>query len=216
MSGFRGWPEAALDFYDGLEADNSKAYWTAHKATYEEAVRAPMTALSGEVAAEFGDLKIFRPYRDVRFARDKTPYKPWIGAFTGAIQGVGYYVQLSAAGLMAAGGCHMMAPDQVARLRAAVDDDRAGPEIERVVGTLEAAGYDIGGAALKTIPRGFDKEHPRARLLRHKGLTAAKEWPPAPWLHTRKALDRVVTVWRDLAPMNAWLAKHVGAPDQAG
>src|SRR4029077_17642390 len=76
---FQGWPEAALDFYDGLEEDNSKAYWTAHKAIYDEAVRGPMTDLTEELGKDFGETKIFRPNRDIRFSADKSPYKTVIG-----------------------------------------------------------------------------------------------------------------------------------------
>src|SRR5260370_41374234 len=96
---FTGWPEEALDFYEGLEADNTKTYWTANKAVYEDAVLGPMTALLDELGPEFGDTKIFRPYRDVRFSKDKSPYKTAIGATIGD-----GYVQLSAEGLAAGNG----------------------------------------------------------------------------------------------------------------
>ena len=101
---FSGWPEEALDFYDGLAADNTKSYWTAHKAVYDTKVLRPMADLSEELAAEFGEPKIFRPYRDVRFSPDKTPYKTHIGAVVG---GTGY-VQLSAEGLGAGAGMWQM------------------------------------------------------------------------------------------------------------
>jgi len=72
---FSGWPEEVLDFYEGLIADNSKTYWTAHKPVYDGKIHRPMAELTEELAAEFGEPKIFRPYRDVRFSADKTPYK---------------------------------------------------------------------------------------------------------------------------------------------
>ncbi len=103
---FSGWPEEALDFYDGLAADNTKTYWTANKAVYEDKILRPMTDLTEELAAEFGEPKIFRPYRDVRFSPDKTPYKTHIGAVVG---GSGY-VQLSAEGLGAGAGMWEMNP----------------------------------------------------------------------------------------------------------
>jgi uncharacterized protein (DUF2461 family) len=77
---FSGWPEDALDFYDGLAADNSKAYWSSHRQTYEEQVLGPMTELLEELAADLGPGRIFRPYRDIRFSKDKSPYKTAIGA----------------------------------------------------------------------------------------------------------------------------------------
>ena len=122
---FGGWPEEALDFYDGLAADNTKTYWTAHKAVYDEKVLRPMAELAEELAAEFGEPKIFRPYRDVRFSKDKTPYKTHIGALVGR-----GYVQFSAQGLAAGNGMYGMAPDQLDRYRQAVAGDRTGGELE--------------------------------------------------------------------------------------
>ncbi len=205
MNGFAGWPEEALDFYDGLEADNSKAYWTAHKTTYDGAVLAPMQALLASVEQEFGPPKVFRPYRDVRFAKDKSPYKTAIGALAGP-----HYVQLSAKGLMAAAGDYEMSAEQVGRLRDAVGADRSGRKLAGIVDDLEAAGLQVGGEALKTVPRGYDKDHPRARLLRHRSLYAWREFPPEPWLHTPAAADRVTGTWRELKPLTAWLATQVG------
>jgi uncharacterized protein (DUF2461 family) len=72
---FKGWPERALEFYEGLEADNSKAYWLDHNDVYERDVKAPKEALLAELSKEFGDTRQFRPYRDVRFSRDKSPFR---------------------------------------------------------------------------------------------------------------------------------------------
>ena len=119
---FNGWPEEALEFYEGLAADNSKAYWTAHKAVYEDTVLRPMTELVEELAAEFGEAKIFRPYRDVRFSADKSPYKTHIGA----VLGTGY-IQLSAEGLATGDGMYGMSPGQLDRYRRAVVERPAGP-----------------------------------------------------------------------------------------
>src|SRR5262250_3083598 len=103
---FCGFGERLIDFYEGLEADNSKAYWTDHKAIYDEHVRDPMVALLAELADEFGDGKVFRPYRDVRFSKDKTPYKNHCGGTVHGQRGSGgsggYYVQVSADGLTVA------------------------------------------------------------------------------------------------------------------
>ena len=156
MTGFAGFGEGAVDFYDGLEADNSKAYWTDHRAVYENDVKAPMLALLAACEAEFGPGKIFRPYRDVRFSNDKTPYKTHCGATAGP-----YYVHIGPDGLMAAGGYYMMAPDQVARFRTAVDDDRRGDDLVKRLAAVEAEGVTIAGEQLKTRPRGVDPEHPR-------------------------------------------------------
>ena len=147
MTGFAGFGEGAVDFYDGLEADNSKAYWTDHRAVYENDVKAPMLALLAACEAEFGPGKIFRPYRDVRFSNDKTPYKTHCGATAGP-----YYVHIGPDGLMAAGGYYMMAPDQVARFRTAVDDDRRGDDLVKRLAAVEAEGVTIAGRAAQDAP----------------------------------------------------------------
>ena len=208
--GFSGWPAEAIEFFEGLEADNSKAYWAAHKAVYEECVRAPLQALADELRDKVGELHLFRPYRDVRFSKDKAPYKT-AAAAAGELEGGSLvYVQLSAAGLFAASGHYRPQSDQLERFRAAVADDGAGSELEAVVAALRKAGYELGGQELKVAPRGFPRDHPRVELLRHKGITAGRTWAPAKWLSTAKAKDRVLDGWRGAAPLHEWLDRHVG------
>ena len=209
--GFTGWPERAFEFYEGLEADNSKEYWTAHRAVYDADVLAPMEALLAELAAEFGDGRIFRPYRDIRFSADKSPYKTAIGASLAK----GGYVHLSADGLAVALGYHLMAPDQLARYRRAVAEDVTGEQLRRVLADLKGRGVDvIGEEPLKTVPRGFTKDHPRADLLRYKGLIAWQEWSVEAWVHTAGAKRRVVDYLRAAHPIQAWLDDRVGRAER--
>lgn len=207
---FEGFPEEALDFYEGLEADNSKAYWTDHKAVYDRAVAAPMTSLLASLAPEFGTAKFFRPYRDVRFSKDKTPYKDHAGAVIGGDGEAAYYVQVGADGLLIAGGYWFCTTQQARTLRAALADDRTGPAAVRIVNRLERGGFGIGGDELKRIPKPWDDTHPRAALLRRKALTASIHHEPAEWLHTATVRERVADGWRAIAPLNRWLDQHVG------
>ena len=206
---FTGFGEDAVEFYDGLVADNSKPYWTDRRAVYESHVRQPMQALLDDLAAEFGAGKIFRPYRDVRFAKDKRPYKDHCGATAGE-----FYVQVGPEGLLAAGGYYAMAPDQLTRYRTAVDDARRGEDLAGRVAALEAAGVTIAGETLRTRPRGVDPDHPRLDLLRHKGLYGWRSWPPDDGLHEPTARDRVAQTWRTVTPLVEWLADHVGPSEQ--
>ena len=203
---FRGWPIEAVEFYEGLEADNSKVYWQEHKAVYERQVKAPMEELLTELADEFGEGKLFRPYRDVRFSADKTPYKTTCAATLGS-----GYVAFSADGLSVGSGLYMPEPAALTRFRAAVDADDTGAELAAIVADLHRAGYQtMAHEVLKTAPRGFPKDHPRIELLRHKGIAMMKSWPVGAWFGTRKAKDRVVTALRAAAPLNEWLNRHVG------
>jgi uncharacterized protein (TIGR02453 family) len=208
---FRGWPAEAFDFFSGLEADNSKTYWQAHKDVWERAVKQPFAALSAEVESGYGALHLFRPYRDVRFSADKTPYKTAAGAVTESEGGASFYVQVSAAGLFVGSGMYDLATDQLERFREAVAADGSGDEIDGVCRTLRSGGYELGSmTSLKTAPRGYAKDHPRIELLRMKGLTMGRSFPRAGWMHTAKAFDRVRAVWDAARPMNAWLERHVG------
>jgi uncharacterized protein (TIGR02453 family) len=205
---FTGWPVEAIEFFEGLEDDNSRAYWQAHKAVYVECVKGPMEALLAELEREFGPGRVFRPNRDVRFSNDKSPYK-----LNCAAQLTGGYVSLSADELFAGSGLYMPMPEQLKRLRAAIDADRTGRELEAIVAALRKAKYDIGAhEALKTAPRGYPKDHPRIELLQLKGIVMSKAWPVGGWLGTKKAKDRVVATLDAARPLNAWIAEHVGVP----
>jgi uncharacterized protein (TIGR02453 family) len=206
--GFTGWPVEAVEFYEGLEDDNSRAYWHAHKAVYEQSVKAPMEALLAELEEEFGPGRIFRPNRDTRFSKDKTPYKLNCAAHL-----TGGYISVSADELFVGSGLYMPMPDELKRFRAAIDADRSGRALEEIVAALRKAKYDVGAHdRVKTAPRGFDKDHPRLELLQLKGITMSKAWPVGGWLGTRKAKERVVATLRAARPLNDWIAQHVRAP----
>jgi uncharacterized protein (TIGR02453 family) len=210
---FEGFPDEGLVFYEGLEADNSKTYWTRHKADYETLVRAPLLAMLDELGPDFGTAKVFRPYRDVRFSNDKTPYKTHQGAVVSSEgQGAGaWYVQISAEGLSVSGGAWRLESDQVERFRRAVADDVQGTRLQHEVARLVAAGFGINGEKLTRLPSGHPADHPRAELLRHKSLHATRRWEPADWLHDRRALEEVRAAWAELRSLNTWLADNVGA-----
>jgi uncharacterized protein (TIGR02453 family) len=210
MSSFTGFGDGAVEFFDGLIVDNTKAYWTDQREIYETHVRAPMLALLAELETEFGPGKLFRPYRDVRFSNDKTPYKTHCGATAGP-----FYVQVGADGLMAAAGYYQMAPDQVGRFRTAIDDERRGADLVNRLAAVAADGITIAGETLKTRPRGVDPEHPRLELMRHKSLYGWRRWPPDDVLHEPGAAQRVATTWRSLRPLTEWLADHVGPSEQS-
>jgi uncharacterized protein (TIGR02453 family) len=203
---FGGWSAEALAFYAGLEDDNSKEYWTKCKAVYQEQVLRPMEELLEELAPEFGEPKIFRPYRDIRFSHDKTPYKTHIGATLGST----CYVQLSADGLSAGAGRWHLEPDELTLYRAGV----AGPdgaELAAIVAGLKKAGVEVNGhGTLKSAPRGYSAGHPRIDLLRHKGLTTWQHWNPAPWLSTPAGGVKVREFFAASSAFCDWLTSHVG------
>jgi uncharacterized protein (TIGR02453 family) len=207
---FSGFSDRAVAFYAALAADNTREYWAANKAVYESEVRDPMRALVGELENEFGVAKLFRPHRDTRFSKDKTPYKTGQAALVGEGTGIGYYVSLDARGLSVGGGFRAHSPAQVARYRGAVDDATAGPAVSELVAELRAHGFDIEGEQLKTKPRGYDADHPRIELLRSRSLMAVRVYGTPRWLARPKALDEVRAAWRQVTPLNEWVAANVG------
>ncbi|HET8560523.1 MAG TPA: DUF2461 domain-containing protein [Marmoricola sp.] len=219
MDEFTGFPVAALDFYDDLEMDNTRSFWEAHKQVYLDSVRAPMVALTEALAAEFGPAKVFRPYRDVRFAKDKTPYKTHQGAFVAAAPATGWYVQIGAPGVRVGAGFYRAESADLARIRAAIADERSGPELADLLEELRRAGLQVGGEQLKRPPRGYDADHPRIDLLRHKSLTAGRDYGFDEVVHTRGLLDLVREDWRRTRPLVEWVAGRVdqlAAPARGG
>lgn len=201
---FTGIPVAALDFYDDLEQDNSKAFWQAHRGIYEAQVKQPMLSLTAELAAEFGEAKHFRPFRDVRFSHDKTPYKTHQGAHVPAIPGGGWYLQVDAAGVMIGSGWYDADADRLNAIRHHIDAD--GARLRQVLDKLAAGGGSIGGDQLKTAPRGWAKDHPHIELLRHRTLSVRRRYDNDPIAHTQEFAERVAADWRSTTPLLDWAA----------
>jgi uncharacterized protein (TIGR02453 family) len=210
MTGFAGFPEAALDFYDDLEMDNTKSYWEAHKDVYQASVRMPITALTDELEREFGKAKVFRPFRDVRFAKDKTPYKTNQGAFVGVGPACGWYVEIAARGVRTGAGFYHAEAADLGRIRASMAADASGVQLQRILTKLKRAGFGIGGDRLKTTPRGYDADHPRIDLLRHRSLTITRDYGFEPIIHTAELLDAVRADWKAARPLVDWVSARLG------
>ncbi|AHI18646.1 DUF2461 domain-containing protein [Corynebacterium casei] len=196
MSSFQGFPRGLFEFFTELQADNSKVFWQTNKHRYEHDVRTPMHALLSELTDEFGPLRMFRPNRDVRFSTDKSPYKLWTGATSEAraVGGVGYYLEVSATGIVTGYGAMLMVPEQLRRYRAAIDNEKSGSQFEELVDSLAERSLSVSHGAedpLKTAPRGYTANHPRIRHLRWKGAAVIQEWPKDDWMHSPRTLDAI-------------------------
>ncbi|MBK9740706.1 MAG: DUF2461 domain-containing protein [Actinobacteria bacterium] len=217
MAKFEGFPLAAFDFYDALADNNTRPWWNEHKADYTRFVREPLVDLLDELRAEFGDdPHVFRPYRDARFSKDKTPIKDSQGGYIPVEDAIAYYAQVSASGLMVGGGWYAPEGQQVARYRESVDGP-IGAELERILAAL-AKRFEIDGRPLKTRPKGYELDHPRIDLLRNRMLIVSRSYPVEPWVSTRKAFTTVRADWRAIRPLIEWLADNVGpaAPPDRG
>jgi len=208
MGDFRGWPEDCQRFFIGLELDNSKKYFEANRRVYDESVKAPMVALLTSLEKDFGTGKVFRPNRDIRFSKDKSPYKTNIAATIGEGE-KGGYLSLDARGFTVATGRYMMAPEELAKFRKKVAAESSGESLATIVKKLAKSGYEIGGEELKRVPTGWPQDHPREALLRRKALYVWKNFGLQPWLGSAAARKQVVKVWTDAEPLNDWFRRHL-------
>ena len=213
MAAFTGFPPAALDFLRQLEDNNERDWFKANRPRYEESLRAPMAAL-GEDLADLGRPRLFRPFNDTRFHQGP-PIKEHIGLAVGYEGAGGFYVELSLDGLLIAAGLHNPAPDQVERIRRAVDDGRTAGVLRRAVDAAEAGGLQLNEPDLKRAPRGYPIDHPRIDLLRRRRLVVTHRHALAKWIHRPDAGTRIRAQLDAGAPLVRWLRERVG-PTQRG
>jgi uncharacterized protein (TIGR02453 family) len=214
MTKFEGFGPKVQKWFKGLEADNSKEYFAANRDFYEESIRDQMEALLTELSDTFGgEVKMFRQNRDIRFSADKSPYKTnTYGVLYGSEMATeGLYASVSAHGLVAGSGYHMMARDQLERYRDAVAGDKHGPELSKRVAEALKAGLELWGDSLATVPRGYPKDHERIELLRRKSLTLGATLKSGRGISRADGLGFVTRTWRAAAPVTGWLDAHVGA-----
>jgi uncharacterized protein (TIGR02453 family) len=205
---FRGWPPEALQFLRELEDNNDRDWFKANRARYDESLVAPTQALA-DALSDLGRPHLFRPWNDTRF-RPGPPIKEQVGLALGYEGAGGFYVELSLDGLLVAGGLHMPAPDQVERLREAIDAPRTAGALTRAIGRAEKAGLELNPPDLKRAPRGYPADHPRLDLLRRRSLTVYRRHPLRAWLHRPEAGRRIRAELESALPLVRWLREHVG------
>ena len=223
---FTGFSRTAPSFFHELAAEMSREWFTANRQRYEADWVVPMTALLGHVYAALAPVykptklappKVMRIHRDVRFSKDKTPYKTHIGAVV-AIAGksmsqgsaAAMYVHLGIDEEFVGVGIYMFDSNQLARWRKAIDG-KAGAELATLIAKLRKAGYEIGGHDdYKRVPKPYTDQHPRADLLKLRGLTASPRAIPRGMLHQAKLAPWLSAHGKALAPLVKWIARHVG------
>jgi uncharacterized protein (TIGR02453 family) len=210
---FRGFPPEAIQFLRELEDNNDRDWFKANRTRYDEHLVAPATAL-GEDFAEFGRPRLFRPWNDTRF-RPGPPIKEHVGLAIGYEGAGGFYVEISLDGLLVAAGLHNPAPDQVDRLRRAIDASRTAAALTRAIGRAQDAGLELNQPDLVRAPRGYPADHPRLDLLRRRRLTVTRRHEIGPWLQKPAAGKRIRTELEAAAPLVRWLREHVGATQRS-
>ena len=220
---FEGFADRDARFFRALARNQRREWFEAHRREYEQGWLAPMKALLAEVRDRIDGLfphhplaapKVFRIHRDVRFSKDKSPYKTHIGGYV-AIDGQGQgpsapaalYLHLGAREVFVAAGQYMMEPEQLTRFRAAVVDEQQGGALAAILQRLTRAGFGVGSHdVLQRVPRGLDPGHPRADLLKRKGLIVTFPEPSHDLLVARALVDWLVMRTKRVVPLVEWLA----------
>jgi uncharacterized protein (TIGR02453 family) len=202
---FSGFTREAFSFWKGLERNNNRDWFHAHKNRYEQAVRRPMQLLIEEFTPLYGPGRLSRINKDMRFAKEK-PYKNYLA--TGL---AGNYISFSKEGLWVGTGMYKPEPPALRQLRDAIADDGPGRELTRIIASLRRKGFDVDThARLDKPPRGYEATHPRVELLCMKDIYVGKLFGPSD-VSSAKVLDAVVKAIADLEPFRVWLRRYVPA-----
>jgi uncharacterized protein (TIGR02453 family) len=219
---FDGFSKDTVRFLTGLSRNNTKTWFDEHRADYDAHFLAPATAFVEAIAPRLKKIdpavqaspkvngSIMRIHRDVRFSKDKSPYKDhldlwfWSGDDKGWDKS-GFFFRLTSTRLMLGAGMHGFMPPVLARYREAVLDAKKGVALGKVVAKLEKLGLEVGGETYKKPPRGVAADHPRASLMKHSGLYAGWEGKHPKELGSRALVDLVAKHYATMAPLHEWL-----------
>jgi uncharacterized protein (DUF2461 family) len=234
---FRGWPADATAFLAEIAADNTAEFWAAHRQRHAASVLPPLRALTGELRGEFGELRVFRPYRDRRFRPDAPPYRTDAGAVCSSPGGTARAVLLTGTELVVEVGLYAFDRPKLRAYRAALgvgpaggacaggagatgtarppagpaEATASGEQLAALLAGLVERGFVVDGTRRLTgTPRGVATSHPHLELLRHRGLLVRRAWPAGEWLATPEPVRRVRVAWRAAEPLVDWLDEHLG------
>lgn len=220
---FKGFPLECVEFYRQLRENNRKAWFDDHREEFEKNVMAParifvyemgnaLKKISPNIIADSRiNRSIFRPYRDTRFAHDKTPYKTHLGIFfwegkLAKMDCPGFYFHLEPPMVMLGVGNHCFSRDILNFYRESVADPTHGKALKKAVHDVLSKGeYEIGIKKYKQVPRGYDKNHPNAELLMFAGLTASCETPLPAELYSGELVDWCLKRFTEMRPIHEWL-----------
>ena len=210
---FEGFGPDLIPFYLDLSTHNERDWWHAHKDRWAEHVGRPMQALATELEARFGPVKVFRPYRDVRFSHDKRPIQEHT-SLAAAPDGPALYLQISADDVFMAGGYWRPERHHLEAFRRLVDTPDGAAAVHHLLADLDGDGFEMAEPTLVKAPRGYRSDHPEIDLLRRTSLTVGTHGEPGPWLTSRSALDRIVAAWEVAGRWNRWLVANLPPPTQ--
>ena len=222
---FNGFPKDCMHFLEDLEQNNDREWFNTHKTMYEKNVLAParlyvaamgerlQRVIPGIQAIPMVDKSIFRIHRDTRFSTDKQPFKTHVGIFLWEGEGKkldasGFYLHIEKDKLLIGGGIHIFSPPLLVRYRECVDNAKRGGRLKTILDKgQQHFGADLDTDTYKRVPRGYPADHPRADLLKKKGVTLGETTAIPPELHTPDALDYIYARFEKIVPLHRWLVE---------
>ncbi|MGC8658642.1 MAG: DUF2461 domain-containing protein [Desulfomonilaceae bacterium] len=225
---FTGFPIECVQFYEDLRANNNKTWFDQHRTQFEKYVMEPardfvremgqtlMEISPGIIADTRYNQSIFRPFRDTRFSKDKTPYKTHMGIFfwegnLSKMDCPGFYLHLEPPNLMLAAGNHCFSKPILSLYRESVINSKHGTALSKILQAVQKKGdYQIGEKQYKQVPRGYDKNDKNAELLLFGGLTAWTERSIPSDFYSHKLIGYCFDVFKDLYPIHKWLLDMIG------
>jgi len=226
VQAFEGFPEEGFRFFRELAVNNNREWFKEHKQEYIDYLQTPAVSfvveLGERLKSEFpgmaydlrtnGAGSIMRIYRDIRFSKDKTPYKTHIGInFWEGPQkkgSPGFHFFMDTEGAAFYGGFHVFPKEYLAAYRESVASDKSGKELNKALDKMvKSKGFEFGGEQLKRIPPGYDKENPRGDLLRYKGLWVKSSKLDPKTLGSPALVDTCVANAHVMGPVHNWFVE---------
>ncbi|HTO99238.1 MAG TPA: DUF2461 domain-containing protein [Myxococcales bacterium] len=223
---FEGFPEDGLAFLKSLGEHNDRAWFEEHRSAWDERIVPAMLEWCAELAGRLRDCmprlvfvprvggSVYRLNRDIRFSRDKSPYKTHVAAllWEGAEKhdAPAVYLHVAPDQVIFGGGIYAFEEARLDRFRKLLHSSSSLERLSSALAAAKKGGLTLEIAdKLQRTPRGFDPEGPAAELSRYKGLSVGKQSRPARWLHTAEALERSEAVARAYAPLHAWIREEL-------
>jgi uncharacterized protein (TIGR02453 family) len=220
--GFQGFDRTAPQFFHELSIEMNKKWFEANKQRYVDQWVTPLTELLADISTKLAKTyapmklappKLFRIYRDTRFSKDKAPYKTHVAGviqFAGKASSMPMYVHIGVDEEFVGVGTYFFEDKQLAKWRKLVAADKTGKAITAIVTKLRKAGYEVDGhESYKKVPKPYAEDHPRAELLKLRGLTGGFPEIPKGMLHQAKLVDWLVEHGKATAPLVTWLANNI-------
>ena len=224
MAKFNGFPREYFSFFNQLKKNNSKEWFEKHRRDYDEYVLHParefvieMGKKLRKIAPEVNAIpqinkSLFKINRDVRFSKDKSPYKTYMGIWLWEgdgkrMESSGFYLHVENKNLFIGVGVKMFPKPLLDRYRKAVVEKKQGAALRSAAKKITDKGYLIDGKHYKKIPRGFDAEHPNAEYLLYNGLTARVEEKVPDAFYSDAIIDHAYAHYKNMLPLHRWLRK---------